>query len=216
MGRYNRLECRPKVRIVDQKSLDLLLGAFNSLLSAGRNEELAIIGDGPYLQEVEEKYPHSSIQFLHYRNGDQRARLYASADILAFPSENDTFGNAVVEAHASGIPVVVVNRGGPQEQVTHGVDGLVIPAGNVNEMAEALRTLLDSPRLCRQLGCSGRKRAQAMTWAHAADVQWNFYMEVWGRNVSTPGPMASPDALSAKPKIRDDLRQEQRNWDQRV
>ena len=203
-------------RVSKEKGLDILLDAFHSLLSAGRNEELAIIGDGPYLQELEERYVHRSIHFLRYRNGEQLARLYASADILAFPSENDTFGNAVVEAHASGIPVVVVNRGGPQEQVTHGVDGLVIPAGNVNEMAEALRTLFDSPGLREQLGKKGRKRAEAMTWAHAADAQWNFYMEVWGRGALAPNPLTDPGPRSAQRKRENEFNHAHRSGDQRA
>ncbi|MCP4199210.1 MAG: glycosyltransferase [Proteobacteria bacterium] len=171
-------------RVSKEKGLDTLLGAFDSLLAAGRKEELAIIGDGPYLEELEKKYHHDAIHFLRYRSGEQLAQLYASADVLAFPSENDTFGNAVVEAHASGIPVVVVNRGGPQEQVTNGENGFVINHGDVEAMVKALETLLDNPELRKRMGTLGRKRAKSMTWAHAADAQWRFYLDVWGRGYS--------------------------------
>lgn len=168
-------------RVSKEKGLDTLFDAYERLKKRGSNAELVIVGDGPYLETLEQKHVDPSIKFLRYLNGDRLARAYASADIFVFPSANDTFGNAVLEAQASGLPVVVTDKGGPAEQVIPGVHGFIAPAGDDKAFAEAVQCLLDRPDLRTSMGRSGRLRAQSMPWSYAAEAQWRFYMEVWGR-----------------------------------
>jgi hypothetical protein len=70
--------------------------------------------------------------------------------------------------------------------VTDGHDGIVTRAGDANAMSQALETLLENPQLRKQMGVQGRARAQSMTWSEAAKVQWQFYLDVWGRTSSEP------------------------------
>ena len=72
-------------------------------------------------------------------HGEDLARAYANMDIFAFPSHTDTYGNVVLEALASGVPVVVTSDGGPKYLVTHGVSGLV--SANSREFIENVLTL---------------------------------------------------------------------------
>ncbi|MFO8073375.1 MAG: glycosyltransferase [Polyangia bacterium] len=168
-------------RVSREKGIDVLVDAFRQVRRKRRDAELAIVGDGPFLEELRRDNQGEGISFLGYRRDEELAELYASADVFAFPSEHDTWGNAVVEAHASGLPAVVVDRGGPAEQITDGVDGLVAPVGDAESIAGAIERLLDDPELRRSMGRAGRRRAGALTFEAAADAGWRFYMDVWGR-----------------------------------
>ncbi|MBW2277376.1 MAG: glycosyltransferase [Deltaproteobacteria bacterium] len=176
----------PKVlyvgRVSREKGLDVLLEAFERLrLELAVDAELVIVGDGPYLEQLQRDHRSPDIAFLGYRRGEELARIYASADVFTFPSENDTFGNAVLEASASGLPAVVVDRGGPMEQISAGTNGLVIPARDPAAMARAIGTLIGDEARRKRMGRSGAERIRALTLANAAEAQWELYMEVWDR-----------------------------------
>ncbi|MBD3184481.1 glycosyltransferase [Candidatus Poribacteria bacterium] len=113
-------------RISKEKNLDLLLDVHNQLLQRNRDFTMLCIGEGPYLEELRDKTKHmGNFKLLGPMFGEQLSKAYASADIFAFPSLTDTFGNVVLEAQASGIPCVVMNQGGPKEIVIDGKSGIV-------------------------------------------------------------------------------------------
>ena len=97
-----------------------------------------IVGDGH-----ERTWLQANLQradFTGILTGEALSRAYANMDIFAFPSQTDTFGNGVLEALASGVPVVITSSGGPKYLVTHGVTGLVsadTPAFSQNIVALA-------------------------------------------------------------------------------
>jgi glycosyltransferase involved in cell wall biosynthesis len=64
---------------------------------------------------------------------------------FVFPSTTDTFGNVVLEAQASGLPVIVTDEGGPSENLVHRETGLVVPADDRQALLEAMRSLVDDP-----------------------------------------------------------------------
>lgn len=134
-------------RLSREKSLDLLIQAFCGLVDEGADLSLAIIGDGPFRAEMEtalDGYPACFTGFLH---GDALQQAYASADLFVFPSATDTFGNVVLEAQASGLPVIVSDEGGPMELMVDGETGLVFRAGNADELAEAIERIAANPLL---------------------------------------------------------------------
>jgi len=182
----------PKVlyvgRVSREKGLDVLFEAFERLRrELAVDAELVIVGDGPYLEQLRRDHRSSDIAFLGYRRGEELARIYASADVFTFPSETDTFGNAVLEANASGLPAVVVDRGGPMEQIAAGGCGVVIPAGDPRAMARAIDSLLADNTRRRRMGRAGAERIRSLTLERAAAAQWELYMEVWDRR---PEPCA--------------------------
>jgi glycosyltransferase involved in cell wall biosynthesis len=85
--------------------------------------------------------------FLGRQNDAQLSKLYANSDLLLFPSRTDTLGQVVLEAQASGLPVLVSDEGGPKEIVDDGLTGLVLPAADPAVWTRAIEELLaDEPR----------------------------------------------------------------------
>jgi glycosyltransferase involved in cell wall biosynthesis len=82
-----------------------------------------VVGDGPSREPLQRKYPH--VVWRGYQYGDDLAAHYASADCFVFPSRTETFGNVILEAFASGIPVASVPAPGPVDLIQEGVNGAV-------------------------------------------------------------------------------------------
>jgi phosphatidylinositol alpha 1,6-mannosyltransferase len=111
-------------RLSPEKSVRVFRDIEQALLAAGIQEfRLLIVGDGHERSWLAEHVRNA--EFTGVLFGEDLARAYASMDIFAFPSHTDTFGNVVLEAMASGVPVVVTASGGPKYMVTHGVSGLI-------------------------------------------------------------------------------------------
>lgn len=143
-------------RVSREKSLDLLVTAFRELVDAGANLSLAIIGDGPYRDEVTKELVGYPVLLTGFMQGEELQRAYASADLFVFPSATDTFGNVVLEAQASGLPVIVTDAGGPRELMIDGETGAVFPAGSSSGLVEAVRRFtLDSSSLA-EMGRNAR------------------------------------------------------------
>jgi glycosyltransferase involved in cell wall biosynthesis len=153
-------------RVSREKSLELLIGAFRTLVDDGMMVSLAIVGDGPYRQEMEETLTGYPVTFTGFLQGEQLQQAYASADLFVFPSATDTFGNVVLEAQASGIPVIVSDSGGPRELMIDGETGLVFHAGDCGHLIAAIRRLVAEPALLADMGANAR----AFTIAKAPDT----------------------------------------------
>jgi glycosyltransferase involved in cell wall biosynthesis len=134
-------------RVSIEKNLALLVDAFRQLCRTRNDTALVVAGDGPYLSEMKRKLSGTPAYFLGYQNDEQLGKLYASSDLFVFPSRTDTLGQVVMEAQASGLPVVVSNEGGPKEMMDEGATGLVLPATDARIWASSIDLLLsDEPR----------------------------------------------------------------------
>jgi glycosyltransferase involved in cell wall biosynthesis len=143
-------------RVSREKGLEMLADAFRELIDAGSAIALAVIGDGPYREEMEASLSGYPALFTGYLAGEQLQLGYASADIFVFPSATDTFGNVVLEAQASGLPVIVSDEGGPRELMVDGETGVVFRAGSTSALAGAIRLLASDPRRIDLMGRSAR------------------------------------------------------------
>ena len=94
--------------------------------------------------------------------GENLARWYASADVFAFPSTSETFGNVVLEALASGLPVVGFDSPGVNERVAHDHNGLLVPMES--DFAQALSQVCDDDGLRRRLTGAARRSAESQDW----------------------------------------------------
>jgi glycosyltransferase involved in cell wall biosynthesis len=144
-------------RISKEKNLGLLADAFASLVQGGHEVQLIIVGDGPYRAELEHHLQGLPAIFAGFRHGNELARIYASSDVFVFPSTTDTFGNVVLEAQASGIPVIVSDQGGPKELIIAGETGFVVKANDRAELAKTMAYFVQDPGLCRVMGQSARR-----------------------------------------------------------
>jgi glycosyltransferase involved in cell wall biosynthesis/predicted metal-dependent phosphoesterase TrpH len=152
-------------RISKEKNIDLLADAFELAHERDPRLHLVLAGGGPEQPRLAQRLGDRA-SFLGWLEGAELARAYASADAFCFPSETDTFGQVVLEAQASGIPVLAVDAGGPRELIANGVDGLLAPA-SPDALCEALLALAGSPALRRRLGQAGRASVAQRTWERA-------------------------------------------------
>ena len=152
-------------RISKEKNLVNLLDAFRSLTGDGTfDAKLVLAGDGPDLLELKQEYCHENILFTGRLDGEELSRAYASADFFVFPSLTDTFGNAVLEAHACGLPAIVSEEGGPCEIVRSHQSGLVVNARSSAALAEALVSVRRDGPLRDKLRKGALERARASRW----------------------------------------------------
>jgi glycosyltransferase involved in cell wall biosynthesis len=106
--------------------------------------------------------------FLGWLDGDDLARAYASADLFLFASQTDTFGQVVLEAQASGLPVVAVDAGGPSSTIEHGRTGLLVPPEQ-DALASAVLTLAQRRPLRAQLSRTALAAVRERTWDAALE-----------------------------------------------
>ncbi len=163
-------------RISREKNLDLLLDAFESLRAGGRPAQLALVGDGPYLAELRKRRPRPDVCFTGFLHGEDLAAAYASSDLFAFPSTTDTFGSAVLEAMACGLPAVVTDLGGPREIVERQGGGRVVPA-EAGALAAALADLVDHPTRRLSLTARAMQTARDASWEALLDRLWGVELD---------------------------------------
>jgi glycosyltransferase involved in cell wall biosynthesis len=157
-------------RLAPEKGVDRLLTAFGRCRAElGDRVGLIVAGDGPSRTALERSAP-PGVRFLGYL--DRRAELpslYASADAFVFASETETLGLVVLEAMASGLPVVAVAAGGVQDHLRHGVNGLAVRPGAVDQMAGFMVELATLRPLHQSLAAGARETALALGWDRELD-----------------------------------------------
>jgi glycosyltransferase involved in cell wall biosynthesis len=141
------------------------------------------VGDGPSRPALERLFAGTPTTFTGYLRGADLARAYASADVFVFPAANETLGNVVLEAMASGLPVVAPRSGGLLDHVTDGKTGLLFAPEQESEMVNAVRLILDQPAFARQLGEAGRRYTETITWTKTLDGLASMYARVIARAV---------------------------------
>ncbi|MFA6046904.1 MAG: glycosyltransferase family 1 protein [Phycisphaerales bacterium] len=168
-------------RVSVEKNTPLLeqawLMARPRLQAMGVNAELVIIGDGPDLARLRGTLAHQGVVFAGFRKGLELARLYASCDLLVFPSITDTLGQVVLEAQASGLPVLVTSVGGPSEVMRHGVSGMVLPP-NERAWAAALVEILSNHAKRREMAAAALATAREFAFEHSFEAWWDVHKGV--------------------------------------
>ena len=157
-------------RVSREKDLDVLATAYRRLRDEGLSIQLFVVGHGPYSQALSETLPDAF--FTGYLTGKDLAAAYASADVFVFPSTTDTFGNVVIEAQASGVPVVVSDSGGPKELVENNENGLITRSHDADDLARAIKALVVDPRLREQMAGRARESVINRTWPTAFRKFW--------------------------------------------
>lgn len=165
-------------RLSKEKGLALLPGLQASLARRGLNHRLIIAGDGPMRRQLADECPEAVNMGPLGR--EDVARVFASADLFVFPSETDTAGNVVLEAQASGLPVVVSSAGGPQEQMRPGLTGAVCNGRDPEIWAEAITALLQRPAHAAAANAA-RDYGRSRRWDVALAPLFDAYREIGER-----------------------------------
>jgi glycosyltransferase involved in cell wall biosynthesis len=178
-------------RMVADKDLRVLAQALELAREGGVRLRCVFAGDGPLKKELQQRLPQD--HFPGFVRGRALARLYASADVFAFPSPNETFGNVVLEAMASGLPVLAVAAGGPSDLVEHGRSGWLCPPGDPAAFAAALGRLCNDDGLRQGLSSAGLGRAAGFHWRAVHGRLLDSYGQLLGR----PGMKTALEAAQA-------------------
>lgn len=152
-------------RLAREKGTELLAEAFLKARGNRQDLQLLVAGRGPDEAQLRSRLGDAAT-FFGWLDQDQLAELYASADIFVFPSTTDTFGQVVLEAQASGLPVIAANAGGPASLISHGVNGLLCePQPDcVSSQIELAAADLD---LRRRLSTGGLANVEKRSWEAA-------------------------------------------------
>jgi glycosyltransferase involved in cell wall biosynthesis len=164
-------------RVSAEKNIGLALRAFD-LMRARRSDLVSVIvGDGPVRPRLEREHPE--VRFAGYRTGADLAASYASADILLFPSETETFGNVLLEGMASGLATLAYDYAAAAWHGEHGINCLKVPKSDEAAFLEASTKLLDAT-LRHRLAREARATAKQHGWPAIVREMERVFREVGG------------------------------------
>jgi glycosyltransferase involved in cell wall biosynthesis len=155
--------------------------SFHRLLPVVRQVDgisLAIVGDGPLRPSLERSFAGTPTTFLGLLDGEALSRAYASADAFLFPSDTETLGMVMLEAHAAGLPVLAADTPAAREVVREGLDGVRYAPRDPSALVASVRRLVEDQPLREALSAGARASVAGATWRHATDVLRGHYTAV--------------------------------------
>jgi glycosyltransferase involved in cell wall biosynthesis len=165
-------------RVSYEKDLDILCNSYHEIYKRyHENVALIVTGDGPYLEKCKKLFPDNTI-FTGFLKGKELSEIYASCDIFVCPSSTETFGNVILEAMASGLPVIGADAGGVGELISHGETGLKFQERNSKELEKCMVELIDDVDLRDYLKGNGREFASNRSWKKIFNGLIDIYYEI--------------------------------------
>ena len=159
-------------RLTAEKSVRTLALLEKALLEKGLHDfRFVIVGEGAEQEWLRNNMRQA--EFTGVLRGPELSRVFANFDVLAFPSETDTFGLVVLEAFASGVPAVVTDRGGPQFTVRDGRTGYV--ARSFEEFVSYTAALMNQPELLSSMRAAAREQAMETSWDQIFESMYEAY-----------------------------------------
>ncbi len=192
-------------RLGAEKDLGFLVRVWRRLVDEGVTAQLLLAGDGPERAVLERDLAGCGrVVFAGRLDRDQLRGCYALADVFVFPSTTDTFGMAVLEAQAFGLPAVVANAGGPPEIVRDGHTGYTLDPADETRWAELLRSLLQAQQRDPDDYAAWRVEIAAATRsANGWEQLLTSIMGPAAESVSAdPVPVPSPPRCASEPVCR--------------
>lgn len=184
-------------RLATEKRVHWLRAVIDALPQA----RLAIVGDGPQRAALETCFAGAPVVFTGYLQGEDLARAYACADLFVFPSANETFGNVVLEAMASGLPVVAPDAGGQVDHVRTGLNGWLFRAVSTDELVERVAEALENPNALARVGRQARDYACTQSWERILDGLLGDYSDVIAAQSARSGPGGDESGTSWRRRV---------------
>lgn len=188
----------------EKGTVDLLIAA-ERLWNRGADFRLVLAG--PEMTNFRRFWQHyefkENVTRLSVLTEDQKRDFFAGIDVLALPSRSDSFGLVLLEAWMNGKPNLVYRAGGPGELIRHEIDGLQVPCGRTDLLAEELHRLITDRSLGERLGRTGQDRVQRdMAWPDKLAVVRKAMMDLVPRvdsfRIAAGIPVTPPSAASAQ------------------
>ncbi|EME30201.1 Sulfoquinovosyl transferase SQD2 [Galdieria sulphuraria] len=171
----NNNPSNPLVIYVGRLGIEKNLLCLKELFKYIPNLSLAFIGNGPFAMQLESHYRDTATIFTGILSGQELSEAFASADVFVMPSETETLGFVVLEAMASGVPVVATRSGGIPDLVQHEITGLLYEPGDMATCALYVSRLIEDPYFARKLSAKARKEAENWDWRTATAVLRNTH-----------------------------------------
>ena len=132
----------------------------------------SIVGGGPHGAELRKFFAEfgDRVHFVGVLRGEALSKAYASADMFVMPSDSETLGFVVIEAMASGLPIVAADAGGIPSIVDHESNGILVKPGDTKAFAAACGRVLDDAGMRERLTTRGRSDAEGWSWRAAAKI----------------------------------------------
>jgi glycosyltransferase involved in cell wall biosynthesis len=165
-------------RVSYEKDLDVLSRSYHSIRQKYKGQvAMVITGDGPYLDKCKQMFPKDTI-FTGFKKGKDLSEIYASCDIFVCPSSTETFGNVILEAMASGIPVIGADAGGVGEIIMQGETGVKFSERNVEELTKCMDELIRDVDLRTYLKENALEFSSKRSWNKVFDGLIDIYQEI--------------------------------------
>ena len=165
-------------RLIERKGINFLLEAIKKLKN--KNIKLILVGKGKQENKLQKLAKDLEItdrvEFKGYVDHDDISDIYQESDLFVLPSFNEGMSNALLEAMASGLPVISTDTGGTSELIDG--NGILIQKGNSDEIAQAISTVMNDPETFKQMGLKSREIAETMSWEAVAEEYCRLYMEI--------------------------------------
>jgi phosphatidylinositol alpha-mannosyltransferase len=166
-------------RLEKRKGVKYLLRAFAALQERYPDSRLIVVGEGALREGYERSMRNAGVEdvvFAGFVPEGDIARYYATADICCSPATgHESFGIVLLEAMASGKPVIASNIEGYAAVLTHGVEGLLVRPKDPEAIVDAIEQLITSPESRSAMGAKGRLRAQEFSWERVAQRVLSYY-----------------------------------------
>jgi glycosyltransferase involved in cell wall biosynthesis len=163
-------------RLAPEKGIERL----KAILREVPGTRLAIVGDGPARRDLEREFAGTATVFTGILQGEDLAAAYASADAFLFPSTTDTLGLAMIEALASGLPIVAARSGASHEIVDEEENGLLYEADSAHSLVAAVRRLFSDEGFREALAREARAAAEERDWGSSTRALRGYYEQALG------------------------------------
>jgi phosphatidylinositol alpha 1,6-mannosyltransferase len=180
LGLVNRFTFLYVGRLAHEKNVEQIVEAYRLALPSlpADGTRLVIAGAGPREAALRAAAPPGVVFLGYLDRATELPALYASADAFVFASLTETLGLVVLEAMASGLPVIATPAGGVADHLRDGENGIAYPAGDARAMADAMIVLATAPARARALSLAARATAEALGWDKELDRLDTSYREV--------------------------------------
>lgn len=166
---------RPLLVYVGRVAVEKGLPSLEPLMRAHPEWSLAIVGGGPQLERLRARFAGTNTTFAGFLEGPELSAAFASGDVFVFPSTTETLGLVILEAQASGVPVVAAASPATDEQITPGVNGLTYDASEPASLERAVASVLADADGAARIRQAGIAEARENDWAHASEALFACY-----------------------------------------
>ncbi len=167
-------------RLTRRKGIEYLISAFAKISDQFPKIKLKIIGEGDAKEELEAQTQqlnlNNKIEFSGRIAHENLPEIYAEASVFVLPSLNEGMSNTMLEALATGLPIIATDTGGTKELVDEGINGFIIKMKDADDIAEKIIKLISDKNLLESMSQASRQKAESLSWKNVAEKYFKEYL----------------------------------------